>query len=160
MVESCWRLVSALVFQASWVPFYAPKRALLRCFGANIGNGVLIKPRVTITFPWKLSIGDFSWIGENVWIDNLAEVSIGEHSVLSQGVYVCTGNHDYKRESFDLMLGSVQIASHVWVGAQVTLAPGVSLAKGCVISLGSTVFKNCEEGMVYSGNPAQVVSKR
>ena len=83
------------------------KRTLLRLFGANVGRGVVLKPRVTIKYPWKLAVGEHSWIGENVWIDNLGQVTIGNHCCLSQGALLLCGNHNYKKATFDLMVGDI-----------------------------------------------------
>ena len=97
-----WVLVSGLFFQ-TWFPWpSALKRTLLRLFGANIGRGVVLKPRVTIKYPWKLTVGDHCWIGENVWIDNLGQVTLGTHCCLSQGALLLCGNHNYKKPTFDL----------------------------------------------------------
>lgn len=160
LVECLWRFVSAIVFQSALCPFYSVKRSLLRLFGARVGKGVLIKPRVSITFPWKLSVGNFSWIGEQVWIDNLDLVSIGDSSVLSQGVYICTGSHNYKNAAFPLVLKPIEIESQVWVGAKSILAPGIILQKGCVIAMGSVVTRSCESGMIYAGHPAMIQKVR
>ena len=56
----------------------------MRLFGASVGKGVIINPRVNIKYPWKLVIGSNVWIGEKVWIDNLADVTIGDNVCLSQ----------------------------------------------------------------------------
>lgn len=147
------------LFQSSWVHTYGLKRIVLRLFGAHIGKGVLIKPRVTIVFPWKLHVGNYCWLGENVWIDNLDDVTLGDHTVISQGAYLCTGNHDYTSPHFTLMTKPIVVGSSVWIGAQAVIAPGVNFGDGCVVTMGSVVLKSCESGTVYGGNPAGVLKK-
>ena len=136
------------------------KVAVLRLFGARIGRGVKIKPAVQIKFPWRLKIGAYSWIGEQVWIDNLAEVSIGDNCCISQGAYFCTGNHDRFRETFDLLVQPIVLQSHVWVCAHAIVGPGVTIGEGAALSLGSVAVKNLKPWSIYSGNPATRVSDR
>ena len=90
-----WTLTSALLFRTSLPVPSTIKVAILKLFGANIGAGVVIKPSVNIKYPWKLSLGEHTWIGEDVWIDNLEAVNIGDNCCLSQGCYLLTGNHDF-----------------------------------------------------------------
>ena len=92
-----WYFCNILFVKCSLQPLSVIKVRLLRLFGAKIGKGVVIKPGVNIKYPWNLSIGDYSWIGENVWIDNLAKVKIGNNVCVSQGAMLLCGNHDYKR---------------------------------------------------------------
>ena len=109
---------------------------LLRLFGAKIGVGVVIKPRVQIKYPWKLSIGDNSWIGENVWIDNLEEVSISHDVCVSQGAYLCTGSHDWSKDTFDLVIKPITLQAHSWVCAKAMIGPGTVLEEGSVVGFG------------------------
>ena len=88
-----WYFVNVLFFKSSFNPFSSLKVALLRAFGAKVGRGVVIKPSVNIKYPWKLSIGDYSWIGEEVWIDNLDQVKIGANCCISQGALLLCGSH-------------------------------------------------------------------
>jgi putative colanic acid biosynthesis acetyltransferase WcaF len=136
------------------------KVTILRLFGAKVGNGVRIKPGVKVKFPWRLSIDDNSWIGENVWIDNLACVSIGQDCCLSQGVYLCTGNHDWSNENFTLKEESIIVENQCWLAAKSMVGPGVTCKEGVVVTLGSVVTNTLEAWTVYSGNPAQAVAKR
>lgn len=159
-VEVLWRLVSAVVFENPLVHGYALKAALLRKFGARVGEGLILKPCVKITMPWKLIIGNHVWIGEKVWLDSLGCISIGDESVLSQGVYVCTGNHRYDKPGFDLEIKPVTLESQVWVGAKAMIGPGVTLKGGSVVVLGAVVTKSTEGYGVYQGNPAQKVKMR
>ena len=155
-----WYSANAVVFDSWLCPPYVVKRLLLRMFGAHIGVGVTIKPKVNIKYPWKLQIGDWSWIGERVWIDNIGLVSIGSHCCLSQGAYLCTGNHDWSDPRFALQVGPITIADQAWIGAFAVVAPGVSVAEGSVVAAGSILTHNTEPWVIYAGNPAVAVRKR
>ena len=130
------------------------KAKILRFFGANIGIEVVIKPNVNIKYPWFLQIGDYSWIGENVWIDNLASITIGKNCVLSQGAFLLTGSHDYTLETFDLLTKSIVLEDGSWVGAKATVCPGVTLKTHSILAVGSIATKDLEPYGIYQGNPA------
>ena len=149
-----------LFFTNPLFPFIAPKRFLLKLFGASIGTGLDIKPKVNIKYPWKLTIGDYVWIGEGAWIDNLAHVTIGSHVCLSQRCTLICGNHDYKRPTFDLITGSIRIDDGAWVGAGAMLGPGVHIATHAILGLGSTATTDLEPYSIYRGNPAVKVRDR
>jgi putative colanic acid biosynthesis acetyltransferase WcaF len=155
-----WYFINVLFFKNGWFPFVAPKRILLRLFGAKIGKGVVIKPCVNIKYPWKLIIGDYTWIGENVWIDNLSEVKIGANACISQGALLLCGNHDYSKSTFDLMTQSIIIDDGVWIGANAVVCGGVTCHSHSVLAVQSVASKNLEDYTIYRGNPAQPVRKR
>lgn len=113
---------------------------LLRIFGASVGKNVVIKPYVKVKFPWKLSIGEYSWLGESCWIDNLGFVSIGANTCLSQGVYLCTGSHRWDFPSFDLVVADISIGDGCWICAFAKIAPGAIVSDGSVIGFG-VIFK-------------------
>lgn len=128
-----WYYVSLLVFEGGWLPASAPKRALLRLFGAKIGRGVVIKPQVRIKYPWRLCVGDHVWIGQQVWIDNLAQVTIGSHVCISQGAYLCTGSHDHRRLTFDLIVEPIEVADACWIGCFAVVLGGCRLPQNTVV---------------------------
>ena len=136
------------------------RRWLLRLYGARLGIGGCIKPGVRITKPWNLVLGNYCWLGEDLWIDNLAPVQIGDHVCLSQGVYLCTGNHDYRRFTFDLRLGEITIESQAWIAAKAVLAPGTHVGEAAVVGLGAVVNGVIPAGSIVRGNPAVVVGQR
>ncbi len=158
--EFCWMMASALFFRHPLSIWNGAKIWWLRRFGAKIGKGVLIKPQVQIKFPWKLRIGDHAWIGENVWIDNLAPVDIGSHVCISQGAYIFTGNHDYKKTTFDLIVKPVVIENGAWVGAKAIVCPGVTIATHAVVAAGSVATGDVQSHSIYQGNPAVWVRER
>jgi len=149
-----WYIVNGVVFDTYFFPSSVLKVRLLRYFGAQIGRGVVLKPRVRIKFPWRLVIGDHSWIGEDVWIDNLAMVEIADNVCVSQGVYICTGNHDYKNPEFGLLLGAVKMASGSWAGARSVICPGAYVEENAVIAVGSVLVGVASKDGIYQGNPA------
>jgi len=158
-IKICWIILEG-VFYSSWLPGSVWRRYLLQAFGARIGRGVVLKARMRVKFPWRLEIGHHTWLGESVWIDNLSNVKIGSNVCLSQGAYICTGNHDYKDENFKLITKPVVIEDGSWVAAFARIAPGVTIRENSVISLGAVVKKDTEAGKVYSGNPATAVKER
>lgn len=158
--QLAWHFLGAPIVRSSCLPFSPLKCSVLRLFGASIGWGVRIKPGVRVKFPWRLSIGDYSWIGESVWLDNLAPIRIGNHVCISQGVYLCTGSHDWSRESFDLSTREIAVADHAWLAAQTTVGPGVVVQEGAVLALGSVACDPLDSWTIYRGNPAIRVRER
>jgi len=156
----CWYFVNACFFVNPFNPFSNIKIFLLRLFGAKIGERVLIKPRVNIKYPWFLEIGNDVWIGENVWIDNLAKVIIEDNVCISQGAMLLCGNHNYKSTSFDLILGEIILEEGSWVGAHAVVCPGVTLASHSILSVNSVANRDTEPYAIYQGNPAVKIRKR
>lgn len=154
IVRLIWLFINALFFVNPLNPSSDLKAALLRAFGARIGKGVHIKPGVHIKYPWLLEIGNYSWIGENVWIDNLARVKIGDHVCISQGAMTLTGNHDYKNPAFDLIVKGITLEDGVWIGAKAVVCPGVVCKSHSVLSVGSVAVSDLEPYKIYQGNPA------
>lgn len=155
-----WMLCSALFLEHPWSVFSGLSCRLLRLFGARIGKGVLFKPQVKIKYPWFLTVGDHCWIGERVWIDNLAQVTIGSNVCISQGAMLLTGNHNFKLPAFDLMVKPIILADGVWIGAQSVVCPGVTCSSGAILAVGSVATKNLENGGIYQGNPAVLKKQR
>ncbi len=153
LVEALWLIVSAM-FVASWIPGERHRRALLRLFGARIGARVCIKPAVMIKFPWRLVVGDDSWIGERVWIDNLAMVEIGADCCLSQGAYLCTGSHDWSAPAFDLLVKPIRIMDGAWIAARASVGPGVVVGAGAVLTMGAVATSDLASFEIYGGVPA------
>ena len=158
-IELIWIGVQAL-FIASSIPGSTHRKLLLKLFGAKIGEGVVFKTKIRVKFPWRLRVDDFAWIGESVWIDNLAEVHVHSNACLSQDVYLCTGSHDWCSPTFDLIVKPVIVGEASWLGARSTVGPGVNIGEGAVLGLGSTTSKDLCSWTIYSGTPAQPVKKR
>lgn len=155
-----WLFVSSLFFTNSLSLVNAIKIYILKLFGAKIGHGVTIKPSVTIKYPWLLELGDYVWIGENAWIDNLAKVKIGNNCCLSQGAMVLTGNHNYKLQSFDLIVKEITLQEGVWIGAKATVCPGVTCQSHSVLTVASVATTDLEAYGIYQGNPAVKIKVR
>lgn len=155
-----WYYTNAVFFKTSLIPSSSFRVNLLRLFGAKIGKNVTIKPCVNIKYPWNLTIGDETWIGENVWIDSLVLISIGAHVCLSQGAVLLTGSHNYKKASFDLITRGVILEDGVWIGAGAMVNLGVTAASHAVLTSGSVATKNLEAYTIYQGNPAAKTRKR
>ena len=139
---------------------YGWRVRLLRLFGAQVGRNVRIRPSVRVTYPWRLIIGDFSWIGDDVVLYSLDNIEIGSHAVISQGSYLCTGSHDYGSVKFDMITRPISVGDQAWVASDVFIGPGVALGCGCVIGVRSMVLSDMPAGMICFGSPAIVVKNR
>jgi putative colanic acid biosynthesis acetyltransferase WcaF len=149
-----WWLVQGVLFHPSPQFMYGWRRFLLRLFGAQIGRNVLIRPSVRVTYPWKLIIGDYSWIGDFAELYNLGEIVIGANAVVSQYTYLCTGSHDLARPTFDIFARPIIVEDEAWIAAAVFVHPGVTIGKGSVVGARSVIHRSTEPGWVYSGSPA------
>lgn len=155
-----WYFINALIVRASWNPFMGIKITLLRAFGAKIGKGLIIKNNVCIKYPWKITIGDYVWLGENCWIDNLDYVTIGNNVCISQGALILTGNHDYTLPSFDYRNAPINIEEGAWIGAKSIVCPGITIKSHAILTVGSVATKDMEAYRIYQGNPALIVRMR
>jgi putative colanic acid biosynthesis acetyltransferase WcaF len=160
-----WKLILWFLTNSIFLNSYLPvpmaiKIALLRLFGATIGNRVVIKPAVNIKYPWLLHVGNEVWIGEQVWIDNLSEVTIGDNVCLSQGAMLLTGNHDYSKPTFDLTTRPISLADGVWIGAKAIVCAGVRCESHAVLAVNSVATRHLDAYGIYQGNPAIWVRQR
>ena len=155
LMVQLWWIIQDTLFRWSPQFLFGWRRFLLRLFGAQIGENVLIRPTARITYPWKVAIGDHSWIGDEVILYSLGEIQIGAHVVISQRAYICTGNHDYTKLNFAISAEPIEIAAEVWIATDTFIAPGVKIGPGCVVGARSSVFEDLPGGKICFGNPAK-----
>jgi len=155
-----WYYINICFFKTSCLFPNFLKVFLLKLFGAKVGSNINIKPCVNIKYPWLLEIGNNVWLGENCWIDNLGRIQIGNNVSISQGAILLTGNHNYKKEAFDLMIGEIVLEDGVWVGAKSVVCPGLTMHLHSILSVGSVLTKDAEAYGIYQGNPAVYMKKR
>jgi putative colanic acid biosynthesis acetyltransferase WcaF len=160
LIRAIWMLVNAVVFLNPVLPAYALKRAILRAFGAQIGDGVIIKPSVNIKYPWFLKVGDHCWIGERAWLDSSSPLTIGSHVVISQGCYLCCGTHDWQDPGMGSVQAPILVEDGAWIAAFARIAGGVTVGQEAMVAMGAVVFTDCEPRGTYRGNPAQRVGRR
>jgi len=159
-VRLLWHFVGFPIVHCYWLPVSSIKVRVLRLFGAKIGRGAYLKPGLKIKFPWYLSIGDNCWLGEDAWLDNLTHVTIGSNVCISQGAYLCTGNHDWTTRNMKLFAQPIVLRDGSWVGARATLCPGTSLGTGAIVTAGSVASGAIPAYQIWAGNPARRVRDR
>ncbi|MBE9029453.1 colanic acid biosynthesis acetyltransferase WcaF [filamentous cyanobacterium LEGE 11480] len=155
-----WWLVQAVTFPLT--PHFASglRCWILRQFGAEIGEGVLIRPTARFTYPWKIRIDAWSWIGDDVVLYSLDHIHIGEHCVVSQKSYICTGSHDVQDPSFGLTTAPVTIGNGAWIATDCFIAPGVTIGTNSIIGARSTVLRDLPAGQVCWGSPCKAKYER
>ncbi len=154
LMRGLWYLTNMLFFKSSCFPVFGLKRTILRWFGAKIGKGVVIKPCVNIKYPWRLSVGDYSWIGENVWIENAGDIVIGNHCCISQGAMLLSGNHDFKSDVFAPTTSPIILKDGAWVGAKAVVCMGVTMDCESILTVNSVLTRNTSPRSIWQGNPA------
>ncbi len=160
LVRALWFFVGLPLLRCQALPSSSFRRWLLRLFGAEIGTAVVIKPGVRVKYPWLLRVGDHCWIGEDCWIDNLSLVHLGNHVCISQGVYLCTGNHDWSDPTFGLIVRPIHVHDGAWICARAIVGPGAIIGEGAVLTAGSVATKSLQPYVVYAGNPATQFANR
>lgn len=156
----CWYLISTVFFRSGLMPFSSVLVTLLKLFGCKTGKEIRVKPFVNIKYPWKLSIGDYAWLGEGSTIENLAQVTIGKNVCLSQRCMLVTGNHNYKKSTFDLFVSPIIVEEGAWIGAGAVVSPGITIGSHGIVTLGTIVTKNTDPYAIYQGNPAVKIGER
>jgi putative colanic acid biosynthesis acetyltransferase WcaF len=159
-IRALWLVVEVFVLLNPIIVSYPFKRWVLRLFGAKIGNGVMLKPGVHVKYPWRLTVGDDCWLGERAWIDNMEDVVVASDVVISQGAYLCTGNHDWADPAMPLAPRPIMVEHGAWIGAFARVGPGTTVGAGSVLSLGAVVLSDTEPWGIYTGNPAVRVGTR
>ena len=160
LLRAAWFFLGSPLFRSHLLPSSALRVALLRLFGARIGQRVVIRHGVNVKYPWHLQVGNDTWIGERVWIDCLTTVRIGSDVCLSQGAYLCTGNHNWSDPAFGLMIAPIQLNDGSWAGAMSILTPGAVLGNGAVAAAGSVISGTVPDFEIYAGNPAVFLKQR
>jgi putative colanic acid biosynthesis acetyltransferase WcaF len=154
-----WYFTDVFFFKSRIIPVSSILVFILRLFGAKIGKQVRIKPGIHVKYPWKLIIGDYSWLAD-CYIENLDFVHIGRNCCISQQAMLMTGNHNYRKTSFDLVTGPISIEEGAWIGADAKVCPGVCVHSHAVLCIGSVATKALDAYGIYQGNPAVKVKER
>lgn len=155
-----WFFANTLFVKNPLNPVSGLKVMVLKWFGAKIGHGVIIKPGFNIKFPWRLKVGNNVWLGEDVWIENQGQVTIGDNCCVSQHAMLMTGNHNYKKTTFDLMESGITLEEGAWIGARAIVCPGVTVKSHAILAVGSIASSDLNAYTIYKGNPAVAVRER
>jgi len=160
LVRALWLFVGLPLLRFELLPSSSLRRLILRCFGAKVARSVVLRSGIRVKYPWLLSIGEHTWVGEDVWIDNLVDLRIGANVCISQGAHLCTGNHDWSDPGFGLWVRPIALEDGSWVGAHALICPGVRIGKCGVAAAGSVVTKSIAAFEIHAGNPAFFIKRR
>lgn len=155
-----WFFIQDILFRFSPIPLYGFRSRLLRLFGAKIGKGVKIRPKVRIHYPWRVEIGDYSQVGDEAWLYSIGPIKIGNNSIISQKSFLCTAGHDHNDPYFRTVVKPITVGNSVWIAADVYVAPGVTVGDNSVVGARSSVFKDIPPGVMSYGNPCKVIKSR
>lgn len=155
--ECVWPMLGGLT--PRWA-FNGWRRLLLSTFGAVIGSGARVQGSATVWQPWRLRIGENSWIDGDVKLYSVDDISIGHDVVVSEGAFICTASHDVKSETFALTTAPIEIGDYAWVCSRVIVLPGVKIGEGAIVAAGAVVTKDVAPWTIVGGNPAKEIGRR
>lgn len=158
-VVLAWSVAELVFVHNPWQISSRIRATVLRMFGAQIGSGVVLRPRLRVRFPWKLTIGSGSWIGEGVWIHNQDSVVIGSDVVISQETFVTTGSHAH-RSDMALKTRPVVIEDGVWITSRCMLLGGTTIGRSSIARPMSRLAGTYPPNSVLDGIPATRVGQR
>lgn len=155
-----WWIVQSSLFRLSPQFAYRYRAMLLRLFGAKVGSNTIIRPSVTITYPWKITLGDNCWIGDDAVLYSLGNITIGKNAVVSQKSYLCAADHDYRKIDFEIRSRSINIGPESWIATDVFVGPGVNVGARSVVGARSSVFRDIPDDVVAAGTPCRILGRR
>ncbi len=155
-----WGLLGKPLFRLSPRPCFAWRRGLLRFFGATVGRHVHVYPSTVIYFPWNLTVGDWSAIGEDALVYNLGPVTLGARVTVSHRAHLCAGTHDVRDPAMPLLKPPIAIADQAWVCADAFIGPGVTVGEGAVVGARGVAVRDVPPWTIVAGNPAQEIGRR
>jgi putative colanic acid biosynthesis acetyltransferase WcaF len=158
-VEALWWVTEFFVLTNPLQPSSRMRVVALRVFGSSVGRNVILRPRLRVKYPWRLEIGDHSWIGEEVWLHNQDRLRIGSNVVISQGTFITTGSHE-TQSTMDLVTKSVIIEDGAWLTVRCIVLPGSEVGRNAIATPGSVVRGKLEQDTLYGGNPVQPLGPR
>lgn len=136
------------------------KRFLLRLFGARIDATAIVYSSAKVYYPANLTMGAYACLASDVDCYNVAPVTIGDNTTVSQGAYLCTASHDITNPLNPLVTKPIVIEDQAWVAAGAFVGMGVTIGQGAVVGARAAVFKNVEPWTVVGGNPAKFIKRR
>jgi putative colanic acid biosynthesis acetyltransferase WcaF len=154
-----WAVFELIFITNPWQISSGLRVRVLRAFGAEIGQGVVFRPRTRVKFPWKLHIGDRSWIGEGVWFHNQDHVYVGHDVVISQETFLTTGSHAHRRD-MALVTRAIRIEDGAWVTSRCVILGGTRVGRSSLVTPLSVVSEAVPDGTIWSGNPAVQIGLR
>lgn len=109
----------------------------------------------------RMTLGEQSFINVGFFFDGAERLHIGNRVRIGQFVRVLTATHEIgpseQRCTMEAVLKPVTIEDGCWIGANVTILPGVVIGRGCVVGAGSLVTASTEPDCLYLGSPARKV---
>jgi putative colanic acid biosynthesis acetyltransferase WcaF len=160
MRRCIWQLVWLIGARLTPPAFHRWRILLLRLFSAKVSWKAYIYPNVEIWAPWNLTIADYGTLARGVVCYNIAPVTIGTRTVISQCATLCTGSHDYLDPVFPLIASPIVIGERAWVCANAFVGPGVVIGDGGILAAAGVAFRNLDAWTIYAGNPATVLGSR
>lgn len=159
-LETLWDLCGQPLMRLTFHNWYGLRRYLLRLFGAQIDPTARIRPSAKISYPWRLSVGAHTAVGDHAILFCLGPISIGARCTISQYAHLCSGSHDYTSRAMTLVTKPIVIEDDAWIAADVFVGPGVTVGKDSVVGARSTVLHSLPAGVICTGDNAKPIAPR
>lgn len=149
-----------LNYWVNYVPFWFLRKLYFRICGLRIGPNSQINMSQIIIDPYKIKIGRGTHINRNCILDGRGHIEIGDNVSISFKSNLITGTHKINTHNFEYQSKPIIIKNYVWIGANATILPGVTLEYGCIVATGAVVTKSVPKNAIVAGVPAKIIGYR
>jgi maltose O-acetyltransferase len=141
-------------------PIWTVRKLFMSAFGAQIGPGTTIHMGAKFFDPAGIKVGEDTIIGDRIFLDGRAPLTIGSHVDIASEVMIYNSEHDINAEDFGAISAPVTIGDYCFIGPRVVILPGVTIGKGAIVAAGAVVTKDVPEYAMVGGVPAKLISER
>lgn len=143
-----------------YIPFHFIRHTIYRLAGVSIGKGATIHMWANFYNPKNIVVGEDSKLGDHIFLDGRAPLTIGKHVDIASSVMIYNSEHDLESKEFKAREEAVEIGDYVFVGPRAIILPGVKIGKGAVVAAGAVVTKDVPDFAIVGGVPAKVIGER
>lgn len=154
VIGAYWGVIGLCGF-VGHVPSHHLRNWCYRRFGISIAHSATLCRGAQFFMPFRVRIGHHTIIGSNAFLDGREGITIGDNVAIGRDVQIFTQEHDIESDDFAITGAPVNIGNCVFIGARVTILPGVAIGDGAVVASNAVVTRDVPPSTFVAGVPAR-----